>query len=196
MIDPRFVWLGALLSIGGGSRYAWLTWRGRTRPNRVTWFLWGAAPIIGFLAQLDEGVGLPAVLTASIGIGPLLIFAASFTNAAAYWRLTRFDLACGGVSVLALVVWLGLDDPVAAIAIAVLADAVAGIPTIRKCWTHPDSENPVVYVLGGLNGTIALLTLDRWVLAEAAFPTYIAVLGMGLSAVVLSRGRRVAAPAA
>ena len=44
--------------------------------------------------------------------------------------------------------------------------AVAGIPTIRKCWTHPDSENPVVYVLGGLNGTIALLTLDRWVLAD------------------------------
>lgn len=194
MIDPRFVWLGALLSIGGAARYAWLTLQGRTRPNRVTWFLWALAPGIGFLAQLDEGVGLPAVLTLSIGVGPALIFAASFGNRGAYWRVSRFDLGCGLVSLVALLVWLGLDDPTGAVVFAVLADLVAGVPTLRKAWQHPATEHPSVFVLGGLNGVIALLTIQNWDLATWAFPAYIAVLGTVLAVVVVGRGRTRVSP--
>lgn len=189
MVDERFALLGALLSLAGASRYAWLTARGRTRPNKVTWFLWALAPGIGFLAQLDEGVGLSSVLTLSISVGPALIFASSFVNRDAYWRLSRFDLSCGLVSVVALVVWLGLDDPVPAIALAVLADAVAGVPTALKAWRHPLTENPVVFLLGGVNGVIVLLTLDRWDVATAGFPVYITVLGWGLASVVALRTR-------
>ena len=29
----------------------------------LAWSLWAAAPLIGFSAQLDAGVGLPAVMT-------------------------------------------------------------------------------------------------------------------------------------
>ena len=187
MIDPRFVWLGALLSVGGAARYAWLTSQGRTRPNRVTWFFWALAPTIGFLAQLDEGVGLPSVLTLSIGIGPALILAASFTNRDAYWRVSRFDLSCGGVSGVALFVWLALDDPTGAVVFAVLADLVAGVPTVRKAWRHPSTEHPTVFALGGLNGVIALLTIQQWDVATWAFPAYIALLGGALAVIVLGR---------
>ena len=192
MIDPRFVWLGALLSIGGAIRYAVLTLRGRTRPNRVTWALWALAPAIGFLAQLDEGVGLPAVLTLSIGVGPAVVLASSFANPAAYWRVGRFDLACGAVSLAALVVWVGLDAAGPAVLVAVLADAVAAVPTVRKAWTHPETEHPVAFALGGVNGLVALLTIDRWEPVAWAFPAYIALIGTGLAMVVVSRGRSVA----
>ncbi|NHA66521.1 hypothetical protein [Phycicoccus flavus] len=194
MIDPRFVLLGALLSLVGSTRYAWLTVAGRTRPNRVTWILWATAPLVGFLAQLDEGVGWPAVLTLSIGLGPAVIAAATFVNPAAYWRVGRVDLACGLVSVLALGVWLTRDDPVGAVVLAVLADAVAGVPTIRKAWTHPWTENPVVFVLGAVNGYVTLLTIDRWDVAVWAFPAYLAVLGTGVGLVVVLRQRRLPPP--
>ena len=190
MIDPRFVFLGALLSLVGSTRYAWLTWHGRTRPNRVTWFLWALAPVVGFAAQINEGVGLPAVLTLSIAVGPALIFASSFTNADAYWRIRGFDLACGAVSLVALWLWLALDQPVAAVVAAVTADLVAGLPTIAKAWRFPDTENWAVYALGGANGVIALLTLDRWTVAEAAFPLYIALLGTGVGLIVATAPRR------
>ncbi|QWC85153.1 hypothetical protein KLP28_16795 [Nocardioidaceae bacterium] len=187
MIDPRFVFLGALLSLAGSTRYAWLTWRGRTQPNRVTWFLWALAPAVGFAAQVDEGVGLPAVLTASIALGPALIFAASWTNAGAYWRVRRADLACGAVSLVALWLWLALDQPVAAVMAAVVADLVAGLPTVWKAWVFPETEHWAVYALGGGNGVIALLSLERWTVAGAAFPLYIAVLGTGVALVVTLR---------
>lgn len=187
MIDPSFVFLGALLSLVGSARHAWLTLQGRTRPNRVTWFLWAAVPIVGFLAQLDEGVGLPAVLTLSIGLGPAAVFLASFVNPRSVWRLTRFDLGCGALAVVALVVWLGMDEPATAVLVAVGADAAAAIPTFRKAWLAPETERSGVYVLSGLNGTIALLTIDDWAPVTFAFPLYIVAITAALTAVILVR---------
>lgn len=177
MIAAEFVFLGAILSMIGSARYAVLTVQGRTRPNRVTWFLWALAPSIGFVAQLDAGVGLPAVLTLSIGLGPALIFASTFVNPAAYWRLSRFDLSCGAVSLAAIVIWQVSGDAALAVLFAVLADLVAAIPTLIKGWRFPETENSSVFLLGAVNGIIALLTIDTWNPETWAFPVYITALG-------------------
>ncbi|MGJ9411825.1 hypothetical protein ACHAAC_03865 [Aeromicrobium sp. CF4.19] len=185
MIDPAFVFLGAVFSLVGSGRHAWLTVQGRTRPNRVSWFLWGAVPVVGFLAQVDEGVGLPAVLTLSIGVGPLMVFVASFVNPLSVWRLTPFDLWCGSLAVVAVVVWQGLGDASTAILLAVAADAAAAVPTIRKAWRTPASEKSAVYVLSGVNGTIALLTIQDWTPATYAFPVYVVCLTTILTVLIL-----------
>lgn len=194
MIDPHFVILGAVLSLFGSTRYATATVRGRTSPNRVTWFLWGAAPIVGFLAQVDDGVGLSSIMTLSVGVGPLIVFASSFVNRQSYWRLSAFDIGCGCVSAVAIAVWVSLDNPAAAVVLAVLADLVAGFPTIAKAYRAPRTETPVPYLLAGLNGVITLLTLDEWRPQVWAFPVYIAVIGAGLFVLVQYRvGERVRA---
>ena len=177
------------MSIIGSAWYAVLTVQGRTQPNRVTWFLWALAPAIGFVAQLDAGVGLPAVLTLSIGLGPALIFASSFVNPAAYWRLSRFDLSCGAVSLAAIVIWQVSGDASLAVLFAVLADLVAAVPTLIKGWSFPETENSSVFLLGAVNGVIALLTIDTWNPETWAFPVYITVLGT-VMVVVIGRGSR------
>ncbi len=187
MLDPRLVLLGALLSLVGSSRYAWATVQGHTRPNRLTWFLWAAAPLIGFGAQLDDGVGWPSVLTLSIGLGPAMVFASTFVTRRSYWRLGSFDLGCGAVSVAALVVWLSLPDPEPAVLVAVLADLVAGVPTVRKAWSHPETEHPSVFLFSGANGVLTLFTIDTWSPTTYAFPIYLVVLSTVLSTLVLAR---------
>lgn len=194
MIDPHFVLVGAALSIIGSISYAILTWRGLVRPNRVSWFLWAAAPLIGFAAQLDSGVGVAAVSTLAIGVGPMIILAASFANTASYWNLTRFDISCGVVSAAALVLWLSFDDPVLAVLTALLADLIGGIPTIVKAWREPGTERSVVYIFCAMNGIIALLALQQWSAAHYAFPVYLVFLGLGLTAIVQVRGRMTAKP--
>ncbi|WP_375489095.1 hypothetical protein [uncultured Jatrophihabitans sp.] len=193
MIDQRFVLLGAALTLFGTVRYIWQTVHGRTKPNRVTWTLWATAPIIGFFAQLDKGVGLPSILTLSVGLGPAAILAASFVNPGSYWRIGRFDIACGLVSVAALVIWLSLDDPTPAVVFAVFADLMGGIPTLRKSWIAPETEQASVFALSALNGAITVLTIDHWNVATWAFPVYIAVLGTVMSTVVVTRRRALAA---
>ncbi len=56
------------------------TVRGHSQPNRVTWLLWGLAPMLAFAAELKAHVGLSALMTFSVGFNPLLVLAASFVN--------------------------------------------------------------------------------------------------------------------
>lgn len=189
MLDPRFVLLGVALSAIGTATYTVATVRGRVQPNRVSWFLWGAAPLIGFFAQISHGFTWASLCTLSIGVGPLVVFAASFTNRRSYWRIGLFDVSCGAVAVVALILWLSLDDPLLAVLASVAADLIGGIPTIIKAWRYPWTERAVPFVLTGCNGVITLLTLRPFTVIDAAFPLYLVTLGAGLAAIIAGRRR-------
>lgn len=187
MLDPNWVFLGSVLSLFGSIHYARATMAGRARPNRVTWTLWAAAPLIGFFAQLDEGVGLPAVQTLGAGVSPLIVLAASFLSRHGAVRITGFDLACGGISVAALAAWLGLGHASLAVLFAVLADGAAAIPTIRKAWRRPHTENALFYVLIGIGATITLLTITDWRPASWMFAGYILALTVSMATIITTR---------
>ncbi len=77
MLDPNFVILGAAIGFIGGISYLVDTLKGKTKPNKVTWFFWSLAPLIAFAGELDKGVGLQSLMTFMVGFSPLLIFLAS-----------------------------------------------------------------------------------------------------------------------
>jgi len=99
MINEKFVLVAAALNLAGSSTYAWNTIKGKTKPNRVTWFLWALAPLIAFAAQLGEGVTWASIMTFMVGFGPLTIFIASFFDKKAYWKISKLDIVCGLLSV-------------------------------------------------------------------------------------------------
>ena len=81
-----------------------------------------------------------------VGFMPLLIFVASFHNSASVWKVRRIDYACGAMSVVGTVVWLVTRNGVLAISAAIAADFLAGVPTLMKSWTHPETETVHSYV--------------------------------------------------
>jgi hypothetical protein len=93
------------------------------------------------------------------------------------------------VAVLSLIIWLGLDEAPLAVVFAVLADAVGAIPTVRKAWADPHSENAFFYVLVGVNGTITLLTVTHWAPATWAFPAYLVLLSLTMTMIIGVRRR-------
>lgn len=196
MLDPHWVFLGSALSLLGCVSYARATIAGRARPNRVTWSLWAAAPLIGFLAQLDGGIGLPSVQTLGAGISPLIVLAASFLSRHGAVRITPFDLACGSIAVVALAAWLGLGHTGAAVLFVVLADGTAAIPTIRKAWRDPHSEKALFYPLVGLNSIVTMLTIRDWQPASWMFSVYMLVLAVVMIAILAVRRPGAAARAA
>lgn len=173
MIDERFVFVGLVIGLIGSISYVVDTIKGKTQPNRVTWFLWALAPFVAFSAMMDQGVGLVSVMTLSVGIGPFLIFCASFFNKQSVWKMSRFDYVCGAFSLLALVGWYITKEANAAIALSLLADALALTPTLVKSIKDPESESSLVFLMATINSAIALLVLDTWTFSESAFPLYI-----------------------
>ena len=175
MINEKFVLVGAALNLVGSLSYVIQTVKGKTRPNRVSWLMWALAPLIAFSAELSQGVGLRSLMTFMVGFGPAMIFIASFVNRKATWKINKLDIACGILSLIALIAWGLTSNANLAIAFAIASDLLAAIPTIIKSYTTPKSEHYLVFLLGMLRAVITLLTITDWTFAEYAFPLYIAI---------------------
>lgn len=143
--------------------------------------------MIGLAAQIEEGVGWPALMTFMIGFGPAVVFTSSFVNQKAYWKISKLDIACGALSLVALLAWKISGHGGVAIAFSVLADALAGMPTVVKAWSNPHSEHYAPYLASCFSAVITLLTISNWNFATYSFPVYIMLNGIALSAIIFLR---------
>jgi len=173
MLHPNFVLLGVLISFVGGLSYLIDTVKGKTQPNRVSWFIWALAPLIAFSAEINKGVGIQSLMTFIVGFNPLLIFLASFVNKKSEWKLGKLDIVCGVLAVSGMVAWLLLKEGNVAIFFSILADGIAGVPTIIKSYFFPETENYQVFLGGAISALLTLLTIQVWTFAHYAFPVYI-----------------------
>lgn len=184
MLPTWFVFIGAAFSVAGAFGYIRDVLRGDTAPNRVTWILWGAAPLLAFIIEVQEGAGLASVMTLVIGVIPIAVLLASTRNPKSMWNLGPFDITCGAISIFGLVVWLASSQPTVGLVAQVVADSVAALPTLRKAWMSPASESAAVFYAGAANGGITLLTLDQWTTAGALFPLAIFLVDIVIGVVV------------
>jgi len=174
MIDERFVLLGGVVQIAGALRYVVDVLHGRTVPHRLTWLLWGVAPLVAFSAELSEGVGLHSLMTLLVGVSPLMILGASLvTRYPGTWRMTRFDAMCGALSVIGLILWQVTSEGNVAIGLSLAADALAAVPTVRKAFRAPETESYAAYLGAAISAAITLLTIRHWNFATVAWPVYI-----------------------
>ncbi len=176
MINEKFVFLAVALNFVGGFSYLIDTVKGRVKPNKVTWFLWGLAPIIAFAAEVQQEVGLTSLMTLTVGLSPFLIFVASFINKKADWKITSFDITCGALSLIGLSLWGITRVGNLAIFFAILADGLAAVPTLIKSYKFPETENYQAFLFAGIGALITLFTVKNWNFANYAFPIYIVYL--------------------
>ncbi|MCA9332417.1 hypothetical protein KDA00_00930 [Candidatus Saccharibacteria bacterium] len=173
MFSENFVWVALAVAAYGNYFYLRDTLKGETKPNRVTFFLWGAAPLISFFAQKEGGGGIQILYTLIIALMPLIILAASFYDKKAYWKLTKFDVGCGILSLIALGILISTDQTLLALVFSVIADLFAGMPTIIKSYKYPDTETVSAYALEIVSSIIVVLTIHDWSFVNYSFAVYI-----------------------
>lgn len=176
---PVLIIVGALLELSGCTSFAISTVKGKTRPLRVTWLMFTATTGTAFMAALQAGVGWIALITLAACIGPALVFISTFATKAsrkASWKISTTDVLCVIFSTVGIGLWIWTDDPIQAILLNILADAIAAFPTIQKAFVHPETQGVLVWVLGALGSALALLSISKWSVAHVAFPAYIITL--------------------
>jgi len=171
----NLVFAGGAVNLIGSFVYLRDTFRGTTKPNRVSFIMWSITPLIAFAAAVTDGVGLAAIPVFASGFVTLLILLVSFANPRAYWKLTTFDYLCGASSLVALLLWALTHQPVVAIALAVVGDGLATLPTLVKSWYYPKTETGVSYLAGLFSALTSFAAVQAWSFSEIAFPTYIVV---------------------
>lgn len=167
------VYIAALGSLAATLQYIRLMFKGRVRPNRVTWLMWAVAPLIATSAELVGNVGLAALPVFMSGFCPLLVFIASFATKKAYWKSAKLDYAFGVLSVLALVLWWLTKAPEIAIIFAIASDGLAAMPTVKKAWVHPESESFEPYAMLVVSAATSFGVITTWTFSAFAFPAYL-----------------------
>jgi hypothetical protein len=189
MLPEYFAIIGAVIASLGGFYYLYETITGRAQPNRITWLLWGIFPMIIFVAQRAQGVEGLSWTSFAAGFTPLLIVAASFFNKRAYWKSEPRDYYLMAAAVVGIILWAITDNPNLAILFSLLADMLAGIPTLIKSYKHPHTESWIAFGISTFGFGISFLSIQTYDFQNTAFVAYLFLMN-GAFAVLASRGRK------
>jgi len=173
MIPEKIIFVGVLINLITYFLYIKSIFRGGTRPNLISWFIWMLAPFLGFFFQLKAGAGLSSLSVFMVGFGPLLVITFSLFKKNAFWKIRFFDVVCGIFSLLALALYLATKNLVVSIVLVMLGDFLAYIPTFVKSWKYPETESSSIYFGGIIINILSLLIIKNWIFAIYSFPIYL-----------------------
>ncbi len=173
MLPEEIVLVGVAINLFYSIWYIRTIFRGGTRPNLISWSIWTIAPFLGFFFMIRAGAGLAATPIFMAGFGSLLVIIFSIFKRNAFWKIQRFDLVCGLLSLVALIVYVTSQNLPVSIFFALASDLLAFIPTFVKTWKFPETESSTTYFGGIVNNFLALLIIKNWTFSIYAFPLYL-----------------------
>ena len=132
--------------------------RGRTRPQRASWFVFATLSIVATVSQFASEAGPGVWLSAGSAAGFLAVFLASIrTGEGGFSRADRGALAVGAIAVASSLL---TGNPLLALVGVILAEIAAITLTVRKTVRDPDSETVSTWLLDGAAGLVAIAAVD------------------------------------
>lgn len=173
MLPIYFAYISVFTSIFSGFFYLRDTLKGKTKPNIASWFIWFLAPVIAGFLLLAKGYGIASLPIFMAGLTPFLVCIFSFWNKNAYWKMSRLDYICLVLSLFAIAFWLLIKNEYIATIFAILADAIAFIPTYIKSWKAPTTEHLAPYFSGSFNAFLSFSTISTVSFISIGFAVYL-----------------------
>ena len=168
-----------------------------TRPNRTTWFIWGALGLVAASSYEASGATTTVWFAWAYALGfctvaILSIWKGEFYPHQSGWRkiLSVGDGICILGAIGAGVLWK-LVGPEAALAATIVIDLLGAWPTARKALLRPRTESRLAWTITTFSTALNLFAIN-WgaaTIAIVAYPLYMLVVN-GVITVVLYRWPR------
>ncbi|MDO8335280.1 MAG: hypothetical protein Q7T74_00665 [Candidatus Saccharibacteria bacterium] len=146
---------------------------GKTKPHAFTWLVWGVLTGIAFIGQIAGGGGAGAWVTGFTAFISFSIFGLALVKGKRDFPLV--DWLCLGGCVLALALWAVTNNPLSAIILITIIDALAFAPTFRKSYSKPYSEPIFTYAMSCLKFLIALFALQELSAVTVLYPASLVI---------------------
>ncbi len=182
MVDVKIIFAIAatILMLIGYYPYLKDLFARRTQPHLYTWLIWAITASIATAGVLTGGGNL-GVLPMVAGTA-LVIFVCILSIWYGSKDITKSDTITLIAALVAIVVWVQLDNPLMAVLLATAIDGFGYIPTFRKSYSEPHTETPFFWLVMSGNSFLTLLALDAYNLLTT---TYLVVLGLANLALYL-----------
>lgn len=177
--------VAAILAIFGNIPYLRDILNKKVRPHPYTWLVWSIVSCIIFFGQLAKGAGIGALPTASAEIFTIIIFV--FSLRYGFKDIKPVDTVFLIIALLGIVPWILFKDPTISVIIAVGIDLVAFMPTIRKTWVNPKTENSILYISNVLRHILMLLSLKSYNIATMLHSIVMITVNFIMTSIILGR---------
>ena len=181
MVDLRSIVgvLAGIIALLGFVPYALSVLRGTTQPSIASWIIWAALGTVTSASYFYSASISSWWVTGSYAIGPCVILFLSLRVGKFTWD--KLDSVYMLFALLGLVWWWISGVATTAQAVSVCIDLLGAVPTLRKCWSNPDSEDPVAWWVFFAAGVVNLFAVERWSFASGLYPVYT----LGIAAAML-----------
>ena len=160
--------LAGIISLTAYAPYIISTLRKETKPNRASWFIWLTVSLIIALSYRDAGASYAFLVPVGYTIGSTIIAILSLKYGVGGW--TRFDRNCLFGAGISLVLWRIFNSPMTALLINLFINLLGTLPTIRKAYYQPETENKVTWSMFSLGTIVNLFAIEKWVFSMAVYP--------------------------
>lgn len=161
------------LSVSGLGYCAVAAVWGNSRPHVYSWLIWTIVNAVAWYNQWTHGAGAGAwstlVMTILSGV-VFLIAAYQYISRISDDKITPVDQWCLAGAFISIVFLMIFKAGPASIVVAVITDALAFIPTLKKAWTAPGSETSANYLINTLRHIIALFAMQSYNFVTLLFP--------------------------
>lgn len=143
----------------------------RIHPHAFSYGVWAVLSGMGFYAQVigNAGAGSWALGLTALSCGVVCIMA--YRNEGL--GITGTDwLSFAGV-LCAIPLWYFTKDPLPALILLVLIDALGFYPTFRRNYYKPHADMLFMYSMSGLKFGMALLALEEYSAITVLYPAYL-----------------------
>lgn len=159
--------VAAILAFVGNISYLKDIFRDKVHPHPYTWFIWSIVSMTTFFGGLAKGAGIGALPTGVAEAFTVIIFLFSlkylFKREAGHIRtIDHYFLAAALVG---LIPWALTKDPTISVIMVVLIDIIAFVPTLRKTWSQPETERPLLYAMNIVRHILTLFALEAYNIA-------------------------------
>jgi len=162
-------------------------YRGETRPQRVSWFIYALLSVVAAVPQFISGDHAGAYLATGSAIGFTAVFIASIRHGeGGASRLDRLSLALASLGVVLSIV---VDQPMIAVIAVVVAEQLATFLTVAKASRDPSSETAITWAMDGLAGVSAIAAVASFSPAELLYPIHHTCVNVFVLSAI-TRGRR------
>lgn len=142
----------------------------KTKPHLYSWFIYMLDAFIIFALQITHGAGIGSTSVLAVAIMCLIVIVLTLRNKEKL-DITNVDKIFSCLALLALILWLFVQQPLLSSILIVIVDLMGFVPTIRKSWRKPYSETPVFYAINILRFSLTLASIQQYSIITTLYPS-------------------------
>jgi len=183
-----FGYLSAIVNIVALIPYIRDILKGKTKPERASWFIWTILGIIAFLSQLAKGATNSLWLVGASVFGAFVIAVLSLRyGTGGFTKRDKISLSIAGLGIL---LWFFTKEASLALYITILVNSVGSYLTTIKAFTHPNSETLSTWILATFSGIFSALSVGKLSFILLIYPLYVVIANF-LVVIAILLGKRV-----